>query len=34
VELASLTLFLEKDTAFGDYNRDVAVDVTLAVLVE
>lgn len=32
--LASLTLFLQKDTAFGDHYWDVTIDVAFAVLVE
>lgn len=32
--MASLTLFLQENTAFGDDDWNVTVDVTLAVLVE
>lgn len=32
--LASLTLFLQEDTALCDDNGDIAVDIALAVLVE
>jgi hypothetical protein len=32
--LASLTLFLQEDATFGDYDGNVAVDITLAVLVK